>query len=88
MRPGRRAIENAAVHTRCLLDAPAPAVALRRYKTLRLPRTSRLQYVSHARAHLNHLPVGPEQRARDTTLARADPLTANGWICGYDLDAG
>jgi salicylate hydroxylase len=54
----------------------------------RLPRTARLQQVSHGRAYLNHLPDGPEQRARDATLAGADPLVANGWTYGYDPDAG
>ena len=52
-----------------------------------LPRTSRLQEVSHARSHLNHLPDGPEQQARDTAFASADPLVANAWIYGYSPDA-
>ncbi len=65
----------------------ALTAALRRYEEVRLPRTTRLQEVSHARAHINHLPDGPEQRARDKSFADADPLTANGWIYGYDPDA-
>jgi salicylate hydroxylase len=40
--------------------------------------------VSHARSHVNHLPDGPEQRARDKALAAGDPLVASGWIYGYD----
>ena len=36
--------------------------------------------MSHARAELKHLPDGPEQRARDASLAGSDPLVASGWI--------
>lgn len=82
-----QAIEDAAVLARCLSgDALAPARALRRYETLRIGRTARLQQVSHARAHINHLPDGPEQEARDRSLAAQDPLTANGWIYGFDAE--
>lgn len=42
--------------------------------------------VTHARRDVNHLPDGPEQRARDAALAGADPLVANGWIYGYDAE--
>jgi salicylate hydroxylase len=80
-----QAIEDAAVLARCLADGiEDPTAALRRYERLRIPRTSRLQSVSHGRAHINHLPDGPEQRTRDTAYAREDPLVANGWIYGYD----
>ncbi len=80
-----QAIEDAAVLARCLADGlDDPARALHRYETLRMPRTSRLQQVSHARSDVNHLPDGPEQRARDRSLGAADPLIANGWIYGYD----
>jgi len=43
------------------------------------PRTTRLQEVSHARAHVNHLPDGPEQEARDAAFSGTDPLAASGW---------
>jgi salicylate hydroxylase len=80
-----QAIEDAAVLASCLADGLDDVVrALHRYEILRMPRTSQLQRVSHARAHINHLPDGPEQLARDRSLAEADPLTANGWIYGYD----
>jgi salicylate hydroxylase len=85
-----QAMEDAAVLARCLAESAAggsdsgwPA-ALRRYESLRLPRTTRLQEVSHARAHANHLPDGPEQQARDQAFAAADPLIANAWIYSYD----
>ena len=61
--------------------------ALRRYQSLRIPRTTRLQEVSHARAHVNHLPDGPEQLARDAAFSGVDPLAASGWIYAYDADA-
>jgi len=82
-----QSIEDAAVLARCLAqDTQDPASALRRYESLRLARTTRLQAVSHARAHVNHLPDGPEQEGRDVSLASADPLTASAWIYGYDPD--
>lgn len=83
-----QAIEDAAVLASCLAaDTADPVAALRRYEALRMPRTSRIQQVSHGRSYLNHLPDGPEQRARDAAFADNDPLVANAWIYGYDPDA-
>jgi salicylate hydroxylase len=83
-----QSMEDAAVLARSLAqDTQAPARALRHYESLRIGRTTRLQEVSHARAHVNHLPDGPEQEARDASLAGADPLVANGWIYAYDAEA-
>ncbi|WP_235022463.1 FAD-dependent monooxygenase [Amycolatopsis alkalitolerans] len=83
-----QAIEDAAVLARCLAgDRADPAKALQRYEKLRIPRTTRLQEISHGRSHLNHLPDGPEQHARDKAFAGDDPLVANGWIYEYDPDA-
>jgi salicylate hydroxylase len=80
-----QAIEDAAVLARCLAAGlDDPAAALKRYEELRIPRTTRLQELSHGRSHINHLPDGPEQRERDMTFAQADPLVANGWIYSYD----
>jgi salicylate hydroxylase len=80
-----QAIEDGAVLAGCLAAGGAdPAAALRRYEALRKPRTTRLQTVSHARLHVNHLPDGPEQRARDVALADEDPLGHNAWIYGHD----
>jgi salicylate hydroxylase len=82
-----QSIEDAAVLARCLAEDPqAPARALQRYESLRIERTRRLQEVSHARAHVNHLSDGPEQEARDASLAAADPLVQSAWIYGYDPD--
>jgi salicylate hydroxylase len=80
-----QAIEDGAVLAGCLAAGGGdPAAALRRYEALRKPRTTRLQTVSHARLHVNHLPDGPDQQARDAQLAREDPLAHNGWIYGHD----
>ena len=80
-----QAIEDGAALARCLAANPADlAAALRRYESLRIPRTTRLQQVSHARAHVNHLPDGPEQRARDASFKDTDPLVASGWIYAHD----
>ena len=79
-----QAIEDAAVLAQCLAGDPArPAAAIARYEAARIPRTTRLQEVSHARAHVNHLPDGPDQEARDKSFTEADPLVANGWIYDY-----
>jgi salicylate hydroxylase len=76
-----QAFEDAAVLAGCLADGQAdPARALRRYESERLGRASRVQEGSHARAGYNHLPDGPEQRARDEALRAADPLAANAWL--------
>jgi salicylate hydroxylase len=83
-----QAIEDAATLARCLAADPADApAALRRYAQLRIPRTTRLQEVSHARAHINHLPDGPGQRARDAGFSGVDPLAANAWIYAHDAAA-
>jgi salicylate hydroxylase len=80
-----QAIEDAATLARCLAEDPTdPSAALRRYEAHRIPRTTRIQEVSHARAYLNHLPDGPEQRARDEAFATVDPLEANAWIYAHD----
>ncbi|MBA2951390.1 FAD-dependent monooxygenase [Streptomyces himalayensis] len=80
-----QAIEDGAVLALCLAEDPDnPIAALGRYEELRRRRTARLQEVSHGRSHINHLPDGPEQQARDLAYSQADPLRANGWIYEYD----
>jgi len=82
-----QAIEDAAVLAGCLAaNTSDPRAALVRYEALRKPRTTRVQMLSHARQHTNHLPDGPEQRARDASLAHEDPLAHNGWIYGHDAE--
>ncbi|MEV1025748.1 FAD-dependent monooxygenase [Streptomyces sp. NPDC050264] len=83
-----QAMEDAAVLARCLSATPEdPPYALTRYEAARIDRTTRLQQASHARSEDNHLPDGPAQRARDLSLADADPLVRSGWIYGYDATA-
>lgn len=82
-----QAVEDAAVLARCLADSPdEPRHALKRYESARLARTARLQHLSRARRDVNHLPDGPEQRARDLALADSDPLAGNGWIYRHDAE--
>jgi salicylate hydroxylase len=83
-----QAMEDAATLATCLAAEPGePWQALRRYESLRVERTTRIQQLSHARAESNHLPDGPQQQARDADLAAADPLVRNGWIYGHDAYA-
>ena len=80
-----QAIEDAAVLAGCLAEEEAdPAAALSRYEAIRKPRTTRVQRISHERQHINHLPDGPAQQARDAAFAGEDPLAHNGWIYGHD----
>jgi len=80
-----QSMEDAAVLALCLRDdLEDPERAFRRYEALRLPRTTRLQTISHGRAEINHLPDGREQQHRDLGFSQEDPLVANGWIYGYD----
>ena len=80
-----QAFEDAAVLASCLASGQRnPAQALRRYESARIGRASRVQPGSHARADYNHLPDGPEQRARDEALRAAEPLAANEWIYAHD----
>ena len=80
-----QAFEDAAMLASCLAGGQEnPALALRRYESARIDRASRVQQGSHARADYNHLPDGPEQRARDEALRAADPLAANAWIYAHD----
>jgi salicylate hydroxylase len=80
-----QSIEDAALLALCLSeDLADPEAALRKYESLRIPRTTRLQEISHGRAHINHLPDGQEQQARDLAFGQDDPLVANGWIYEYD----
>jgi len=80
-----QAIEDAAVLAGCLAESRTdPAGALSRYEAIRKPRTTRVQMISHQRQHVNHLPDGAEQRARDAAFAGEDPLAHNAWIYGHD----
>ena len=82
-----QALEDAAVLARCLTMPHASFQdALARYEGVRLARASRVQTASRKRADSNHLPDGPAQRARDAALVAGNPLTASGWLYGYDAN--
>jgi salicylate hydroxylase len=82
-----QAIEDGAALAKCLADDPEdPARALRTYEQVRISRTTRVQQLSRARKHINHLPDGPAQRERDDALAQGDPLVSNGWLYGHDAE--
>lgn len=82
-----QAIEDGAVLAQCLSEDPEdPARALRTYEQVRIGRSTKIQQLSRARKHINHLPDGPEQRERDDLLAQGDPLVSNGWLYGYDAE--
>jgi salicylate hydroxylase len=82
-----QAIEDGAALAQCLADdLQDPARALRTYEKVRISRTTKIQQLSRARKHINHLPDGSDQRERDYTLAQGDPLLANGWLYGHDAE--
>ena len=66
--------------------------ALRRYEAIRKPRASKVQRLSRTRGEPWprgdgwHLPDGEEQRQRDARLATIDPLRANAWLYGHDVE--
>ena len=83
-----QAIEDAAVLARCLVDGGTDVQkALRVYQDMRIERATAVQVGSRDRAGINHLPDGPEQRARDAQFAGQDPLRHNAWLYGYDAEA-
>lgn len=65
-----QAIEDGATLARCLAEGSADTeTALRRYETIRLPRTSRVQAMARRNATVFHLPDGPAQEERDSKMA-------------------
>ena len=86
-----QAIEDGATLAACLIQPGADGIpaALARYEALRLPRATRLQEMSRANKTRYHLPDGPEQQARDASLAvqgdRTIPVI--GWLYAHDASA-
>ncbi len=81
------AIEDGAALAACLAAGiDDPAVALRHYERLRLPRVTRLQQMSRANKHRFHLPDGPEQQARDAEWARTADRSPEAlrWLFDHD----
>jgi salicylate hydroxylase len=79
-----QAIEDAALAA-ALRSAPW-GDALRRYEEVRVPRAREVQAASHGRLHVNHLPDGPEQEARDRGFEEQDPLESSRWLYAYDAE--
>lgn len=66
-----QAIEDGATLAKCLSEASDDVgVALRRYQTIRIPRTSRVQAMARRNATVFHLPDGRQQEERDSKMAR------------------
>ncbi|HTY77643.1 MAG TPA: FAD-dependent monooxygenase [Candidatus Bathyarchaeia archaeon] len=86
-----QAIEDGATLAACLIQTGADGIpaALARYEALRLPRATRLQEMSRANKTRYHLPDGPEQQARDASLAvRGDrTIPVIGWLYAHDASA-
>ena len=61
--------------------------ALKNYERIRMERVTKIQGMSHARKDINHLPDGPDQKARDARLIHEDPLEHNRWLYGYDAES-
>ena len=79
-----QAIEDTAALATCLTATSETAIALSTYETVRIPRASQVQAMSHQRATVNHLADGPDQVARDRGFAGQDPLRHSDWLYGYD----
>ncbi|MGE0061647.1 MAG: FAD-dependent monooxygenase [Xanthobacteraceae bacterium] len=82
-----QAIEDGCVLAACLKRGGDMAAALARYESLRRPRTSKIQLIARGNKTRNHLPDGPEQRARDVRMLAGDAewsIGATDWIYDYD----
>lgn len=83
-----QAIEDAMVLAGCLRDTSREAVpnALRRYESIRMPRTAHVHEVSRQNTTMLHLPDGADQRARDEALTASAALRSQAWLYGYDAE--
>ena len=85
-----QAIEDGATLAGVLSRGGDIAEALKRYEALRLPRTARVQATARGNKTRNHLPDGPEQRARDTAMAAGEAqwsIGASRWVYEHDAIA-
>ncbi|MEU3794540.1 FAD-dependent monooxygenase [Streptomyces fructofermentans] len=85
-----QAVEDAMDLAACLADAGPDSVraALRRYESLRVPRTTAIQSGSRGSAAAMHLADGPEQRARDEAMRQGAALHHRAWLYAYDTAGG
>jgi salicylate hydroxylase len=80
-----QALEDAVVLADCLTDdATDVPAALRRYESLRLPRTAEVHRRSRLRATTYHLADGEAQRQRDRGLAGQGSLEHLDWLYGHE----
>ncbi|MCE7080573.1 FAD-dependent monooxygenase [Streptomyces sp. ST2-7A] len=84
-----QAVEDALTLAVCLsrVDRAGVPEALRRYESLRLPRTTELQRDSRGTTAATHLPDGEAQRARDAALRHAGDLRSMARWYGHDAMA-
>jgi salicylate hydroxylase len=83
-----QAIEDSVVLALCLQRSGLGdiASALARYERLRIPRTTEVHDRSRANTRTLHLPDGPDQTDRDTTLGGGSSLDSQSWLYGYDAE--
>jgi salicylate hydroxylase len=82
-----QALEDGAALTCCLQTIEDAEHALARYQQLRLPRTAHVQSLAAHNKTRFHLPDGPEQAARDASMAAGGTdwsFKAVEWLYGYD----
>jgi salicylate hydroxylase len=85
-----QAIEDAATLAALLTRSGDVIETLRRYESLRLPRTARIQSIAAGNKTRNHLPDGAAQRERDAAMAAgaADwSIGASLWVYEHDAFA-
>jgi salicylate hydroxylase len=83
-----QAVEDAMDLAVCLAGARLDTVpaALRRYQSLRAPRTAGIQRRSRDSAAGLHLPDGPEQQARDEAMRRSAAPRHRAWLYSYETE--
>jgi salicylate hydroxylase len=82
-----QALEDGAALAACLTKIPNSVEALRRYETVRLPRTSRIQATAAGNKTRFHLPDGPAQQERDAQMASGSTdwsFESIAWVYGHD----
>lgn len=85
-----QAIEDGATLAAVLSQEDDVVGALQRYEELRKPRTAAIQAVARGNKTRNHLPDGPEQRARDAAMtagAAQWSIGASAWVYDHDASA-
>jgi salicylate hydroxylase len=85
-----QAVEDGVTLAALLSSSDDAVAALRRYETLRLPRTALIQTTAGGNKTRNHLPDGPEQIERDKRMATgaADwSIGATRWVYEHDAAA-